>query len=224
MNKYNSIALSILILISGLGCKKVTLDPIPAASINIVNAISGGPIVKLGNVANDSVSYANIYKPFGLAVGTSLISVYQNNDLSKVFFNRTETIKAGELYSLFLTGQFPTVDTIFVKENLKAINDSVTGVRFINLSPNSGKINVTISATPSINEFSSIDYKQYSDFKMYPASAANTSYAFQIRSATTNVVLLSYTFTVGRFKYVTLVFRGINSGTPALSVGRVNHY
>ncbi len=147
-------------------------------------------------------------------------------DSTKVIANASLSFASGDLYSFYLAGQSTAVDTILRKETIPTFQDSSCGVRFINLSYNSSPIAVTLSTTPTVKEVTSLAYKAQSDFKTYSATAANNTYVFQVRDATTLALLGSYTLTVPRFFSCTLAWIGQTgaTGTNAPKVIRVNNY
>jgi hypothetical protein len=105
-----------------------------------------------------------------------------------------------------------------VKENIPYRTDTTAGIRFINLSPDSPPLNITLSTSPTVNEVSNLRYKQYTDFKSYPANY-NSSYIFQVRDTTGNL-LKSYTLRASSFPLfanITLVIRGLMNGSPAMN-------
>ncbi|NII27769.1 DUF4397 domain-containing protein [Pseudoflavitalea sp. X16] len=221
----------LVVTLLAYACKKETFTTTPVASLKIINTVTGGSIVKLGsyptNIAN------NAHADFGL-FPDSTIYVYPNGDSLHPWYNHASKdvlIEENQYYSLFLGGTPTDVTAKLIKENIPVRADSTAGIRFIHLSPNSGPVNVVLSTTPQVSEFFNIGYGEITDFKSFPATAANTSYTFQIINPSTNKVITSITMTgatvttyVPRFKNVTLVFRGKTTGTPAAGITRVNHY
>lgn len=220
----------ILMAMLSVACKKDTIETTPLASLRIINTVTGGSAVKLGSVS--TIVSNNTHTNFSI-LPKSNIYVYPTGDSLTPYYVAGKEIVIGEResYSLFLGGTPGSIAALLVKENISIRTDSTAGIRFINLSPNSPPVNVTLSTTPSVSEFLNIGYKDITDFKSYPATSANTSYTFQIRNATTDKIIASITMSgtsitnyVPRFKNVTLVLRGMPTGTPAAGITRVNHY
>jgi hypothetical protein len=121
------------------------------------------------------------------------------------------------MYSLYLAGQSPNLETILTKEEtypLYNVADSAFAVRVINLISNSGPLNITLSRSATVNEFEGLTYKQQANFKKYPLKAADATlgYTFQLRNQNGNL-LSTYRFSStnlaeGRFKANTLVLCG----------------
>ncbi len=229
MYKSNLFILAVL-LIFFTSCKKENAIINEYASLNIVNVIAGGKTALLNNnllgAANNGYSYYPI-EPGNISIyiwpyGDSLNPYYVSN---KVVMEKRKT------YTLFLGGVPGAVDPIFVNDEFIYQKDSVAAIRFVNLSPDAPAVNVTLSTSNTINEFSNIGYKEISDFKYFPATSTNTRYVFEVRNATTKTLLSSITMSgtslanfVPRFRYTTLVFRGKVSGSPTVGITRVNHY
>lgn len=228
-----------------MACKKEDKVFQSVATINVVNAAvdvvsvkastSEKPIVY--SKTTDVVNFgANRF--YSAARGSAQITVVATADTTKMLFNRKAELGIG-FYTLYLAGQNPNVDTLFRKEdNFPFIKtdvtrptstDSVVNVRFVNLSPNSPalKINVRNSTTNEVDNFS---YKSIGNWKAYPNKATGTTaYIFEIRNASTNAILLTYTFNAtatNRFLNVALVLKGLvgATGTNAFGVQVVNYF
>jgi len=216
--------MALVALLAG-SCKKSTVDVSPLASLNVTNVVVGGKTVKLNSNLVDSATNYN-YKAFGINPGNTNIYVYPTGDSTHPYYNQTVQTGNSGVYSLFLAGNVATqVDTIFALEAIPVRTDSSCGVRFANLSYNSGPILVTQSASPTVVEFG-LSYKQISIFKTYPALSNNGTYTFQVRDAGTNTILATYALTTPRFFNCTLVWKGMKGGTGTNVPGvlRVNNY
>jgi hypothetical protein len=226
MNYRNPFVFIAAVALLGGSCKKNTVAVAPLASLNITNAVVGGKNVKLNSdIADSAVNYN--YKAFGLNAAAG-IYVYPTGDSTHPYYTDSKTVTVnGGIYSLFLSGSITTqVDAILVKETIPAYSDSSCGVRFINLVYNGNPVIVTQTATPTVTDFSSLSYKQISSFKTYPALSTNGTYSFQVRDATTNAVLATYSLATPRFFNCTLVWKGMTGGTGGNVPGilRVNNY
>ena len=220
-------------------CKKTTIGIRPLASVNLVNATVNLAGVKAnfsweGNKGgiqyysqiSTTVGYATNYVYSVLAVPNVPLIVVSSADTTKTILQTSLTFNNGGIYTLYFSGIVGAVDTLLVPESLPGHTDSTCGVRFINLSFNSKPILVTQSITPTVMEFNSLSYKQYSDFKDYPASPNNKAYTFQVRDGGTNALLGTYSFSAPCFRNVTLAWVGQTggSGTYAPKLIRVNNY
>ncbi len=222
------------ILYSIISCRKYSDEILQLSSINIVHATNGALAVKVnyqgGSILyktyNDSINYgAN--KVYSVVANGSPLSIVSTSDTTTFLIKGKYVFSAGSTYSLYLAGQYPAaVDTVLAKDTINNYNDSLIGVRFINLSPNAGNVNVYLSGnlTP---EFANINYKQSSAFLAYGAKSNVTSLVFQVKDPATNTVLTSYTLSststpklaASRFHNITIVLRGLKNGSGTTALG-----
>ncbi len=212
-------------------CTKNDVQTTPLASLNIINATVGSTTIK-ANFTNKtnvfsgtvlSVAYGsnNAYTiPAGSATPVTILATA---DTLHPVYNTPINAPAGTYYSLYLAGQVGAVDAVLYPESFKVHQDSTFSVRIVNLSYNSGPINMTLSTSTTTNEIAGVAYKSVSDFKNYPATYKITSYTFQLRDATTNALLGSQAYTTAasmpRFQNITLVLKGAVGGTGANALG-----
>jgi len=222
----------LLLIAMFLSCKKDEIETTPLTSFTMVNAVVGGAGVKLGNntttVANTSAS-ANANTSgtqMSLLAGENDLYLWPVGDSLHPYFVQNKFVSAGrETYSVFLCGLPGATEGIVIKENIPYRTDSTAGIRFINLSPNSTPLNITLSTSTTVNEVSNLAYKQYTDYKSYPG-LYNSAYTFQVRAAANpNTVLASFaltTVTVPRFANITVVIREMPGSPFRLRTTRVN--
>lgn len=234
-----SLALIVNMLIFTLACNKSNTTINSPASLNIINAISNSqPVIPvLGTTGSiqyfsaTTVSYGTgqLYSPIS---GPNSIYIVQGTDTANPklrLFNGTLDLAAGDIYSFFVGGDTTNTDTLFVQDHIPVHNDSTTGVRFVNLSPGSGPISITLDGNPaSQTEFDGLGYKKISSFKTYPANlgASGSQYVFVIRDQATGDSLTSYFWNGFLFKNNTIVISGSEdpaSSTP-LMLFQVNNY
>ena len=230
--KYFIFSLLLSFIISTIGgCKKESPAEYPLASVKIVNTITGGQPAKLNN---DPVViiWPNWYSDVSFNVGDANLYIWPETDSLQPYYVSSKTkLETNGVYTLFLGGMPEEPTSIFVKEDFPSRTDSIAAIRFINFAPGGPAVNVTLSTSPDVNEFSNVAYEGITEFKDFPATNANTSYVFDVRDAGTNEVLASLTMegidinlSVPRFRYVTLVFYGHVGGTPEPGISRINHY
>ena len=233
----------IFVVLLFASCKKDTTIP-QRASINIIHATVGIPTLKVNYFGSTIIYAAFTSGPGALAYGTNTVvsvspgstpvTIVSSTDTLNPIYNSPVATSGGDVYSLYLAGQSTAAEAVLVKETnipIHSLTDSTCGIRFINLSYNSAPVNVTLSTTTTVNEFTNVAYKSISDFKSYPAAVVNSTYTFQVRNST-GTLLASYVFTgastaaVPRFLNVTLAFIGQIGGTGANvpNLVRVNNY
>lgn len=224
INQYILAFFSILMLVS---CKKEEIKTSPLTSLMIGNYVAGGTSVKLGSNATTIANNNANGTAMALIAGSNDLYVWPVGDSLHPYYTQSKFASSdGEVYSLFLGGIPTAVDAILIKETIPHRTDSTAGIRFINLSPNSTPLNITLSTTPTVNEVSNLAYKSYTEFKTY-AGLYNSAYTFQVRAANNpNTVLTTFALTaaqVPRFANITVVIRGMVGASPAIGTTRVNN-
>lgn len=224
-------------------------------TINVVNASVGAGALKVNSYGRNinwsfltgtdgAVNYASnmVYTLFNQ--NSYPFVVVPALDTLKTVFREPIPNETGTMYTLFTTGQNPNYESVLIKEATipYGLTDSVVAVRFINLSPNSPAINITLENSPTVIVESNLSYKKLSSFKnlqllkIIPPG----SITFQVRDAATNGILTTYTLPVtaslpyssvtiakARFNSITLVIKGLSGtsvGTNAYSIFPVAHF
>ncbi|MCS3800119.1 hypothetical protein [Niastella sp. OAS944] len=227
MEHKNKLITLLCAIISITSCKKYKIESYSLTSLTAVNAVVGGVGMKIGSravtIGNNNFAQISLFQ------GSNDLYFWPVADSLHPYFSDSKFVTEDrEIYSLFVCGQAGSTEGVIIKEDIPYRTDSTAGIRFINLSPNSTPLNITLSTTPTINEVSNLAYKQYTEFKTYPGFY-NSAYTFQIRDASAaspSAPLATFsltTSTVPRFSNVTLVIRGLVGTTPALGVTRVNN-
>lgn len=228
--RYMSYMLSVICIM--LACKKKFANPEPLASITIANLVTPGSVAKLGThfTAIQNIN-PNGAANFALPAGENRLYVWPVGDSLHPFYDGWITTRGQEIYSLLLTGSPGSIASLLIKENLPQRTDSVFGVRFINLSPESPAVKVTLASSPETSEFENVAYKGVTEFKTYAAFAGITEYSFQVRDVATNALISTFkiagpTRSAGlpRFGNISLVLRGRIGGSPAAGISRINHF
>jgi hypothetical protein len=218
-------------LIPNLACRKAPPFSQGSATLTIANVLVEGQAVKLSS--HTQVINNNAFAHVGLPPGATDLYVFPIADSLKPYYisSKALQVKEGEIYTLFLGGLAETPNIILLQEALPQHIDSSMGVRFVNLSPGSPSVNITLSKSPTIQEFTEIEYQQVTKFQSYPITSGFKSYTFQVRETNTSKLITSLTLSgtnlatgLPRFKNVTLVLRGLVGGPPAAGITRINHY
>ena len=205
-------------MVALVACKKNGINTRSLASLTVTNVAVNGPAIRVGDNLNRINNNSSLQ--LGLYAGDNELYVWPVGDSANPFYTSPKFFAAeGSVHSLFIGGQSPNISGVLVKDNIPYHTDSTSGVRIINLVPKSTPLNITLSTSPTINEVTGLAYLQYTDFKIYPAKASNASYTFQIRKASDNTILFNYLLPTPRFTNVTLVIRGVTTG----SITRVNN-
>jgi len=225
-------------------CIKTITDP-GTSALTIVNAIpnSNALITNFwGNTGSQiqnsdtlqyystalQIYYAN-WSELSSYSGKTTLSLPQISDTTTSLTNLNLNLQIGSIYSLFITGSDTThVDTLFTKDNIPYYpysGDSLTGVRFINLSTGSLPILITLQGdtthTPIANN---ISYKTVTSFQQLSANsnALLNGYTFEFRDAASDSVITTVSFNTRTythlfpFKSVTICLIGQPGATASV--------
>jgi hypothetical protein len=242
--KLSQYVLIIVVLLTlNLSCSKSSyvVDAAPNSALTAVNAVIGSNPVIVNFTNNipvqtyysttQRISYGSSYE-YSIVSNSTPVTVFQTTDTLHPEFQGTLQFQPNLIYSLFLSGVYNSQnqpDTLLTVDNppYYPASDSMTGVRFVNLSPGSNPIAVNIKGNANGSEVSNLAYKAITSFKAYPATSKITQYIFEIRDATSGVLLTSYSYNkLARFKNVTVVLSGMNggAGSNAIRTFLVNNY
>lgn len=226
----------ILVVVTMLlaSCKKDTVDAPTSFTLYVVNgsmgtkAITNFAAAPKINYQNRSINYVQTGQH--VQVKDSAAALY--------LVNQGYEYNKG-VYTLFIYGDSTNAQAILKEETdlpfipndkLYTSTDSVVNVRFINLSPNSVPLKIKIS-TATTNEADALAYKEITTWRAFKAApAATTTYSIQIRNATTDALITTYSFAANatkRFKNVTLMIRGLmgtTTGVNAFGVTEINYF
>lgn len=257
----NSTIIAMIISLLVTGCKKSPEILPPGASLNIIAAIPDAGLLygsfagteQLASYRSSSRLNYNSYNGTGLNTnlfnrppGDQRLAFYRQGDTAhpeKPFIAVTIPLKASGIYSLFLVGTSSNPDTLLTTDHIPtySLQDSVTGIRFMNLSPGSNPITINIAGMPPGSEVEELPYKSYTTFKAYPATANINDYTFEFRDKASGTLLATYK-TSKMNKYVstaritevntwlfrssTFVFLGLPNGVgpQAQTVNIINHF
>jgi hypothetical protein len=216
------------------GCKKDTVHAPTSFTMYIVNAGINSKIQT--NFTNAGVVIYNNRGQY-LVQSDQQVSIADTTALSTPLINTSYSYDKG-VYTVFVAGQSPTFEAILKDETdlpfipndkIYSSTDSVVNVRFINLSPNSVPLKIKVS-TSATNEADALAFKEITTWRPFKATASTTAYSIQIRNASTDALVTSYSFVcnaTNRFKNVTLMVRGLQgttSGANAFGVTSINYF
>lgn len=227
----NTFIILLCAILTHVSCKKDTVEIMPLANITIVNAVLDGNVLKVNNFLRDSVLGYNA-RNFSVKTGNQQFYMFPAGDSLNPFFKGVFTLDAGNIYSMYLSGMSKAPDTLWVKENnMPYYNDSTIGVRFINLSTDSGPLSFTLASDPGTNLHTNLLYRGITGMVKLPLSAVviASTVTFQVRDANKKV-LASYVLPArasrvyqnisiqnSRNRNITLVVAGLQGTTSAVN-------
>lgn len=231
-----------------LSCTKQSAPP-SNASLTLINAIPGSSPSLVPNFSGPgSLTWFNnalklVYGTWsstyttGNYSGEQSLAIYHFPDTtahSTPLMNMTLNLPAGTIHTLFLTGTMSAPDTLFTTDTppYHPPSDSSMGIRFVNLSPGRAPISVNITGNAYGSEVSSLAYKGITGFKNYPATAAISSYSFELRDAATGTLITSIPVTginsaannQRRYRNLTLALMGLPGDPTTLKTTLISAY
>jgi len=240
MNMKPSLYFSAFILIMTASCAR-TADVSGSSSLTIVNAVTGSNSLVTnftGSVGSKNASsfiyYSSAlqipygsFQEIGSYTGRTPLSISDITDTMNSVFYGTLTLPVGSIHTLFMTGTLTTPDSLFTADIVPYYpyyGDSLTGVRFVNLSPGSTPVTVDLQGvTDSIPVLSGLSYKTVSAFQPFSANtnAMNNGYTFEFRDGLGNV-LTSTGLNILPFKSQTLALYG--NAANGYAIMAINNY
>ena len=169
---------------------------------------------------------------FNAFVGNQRLALFKYPDTTtkdKPVYDLNLDLEQGSMSTLFLVGPADAPDNLLVRDQppFHAPLDSTMAFRFVNLSPGSGAVSVTIQGQ-SGNEADQLSYKGITGFKNYAVRKANNTYVFEFRDGGSGTLLGTYTANVQdqkvglnitnrmRYRNFTLILYG----QPGVSTGK----
>ena len=215
------------IIVTLLSCSDDDGNFARVASLKVVHAVNDLSSV-IVNSAGDSISYSTSNskvsfgsnRRYGITTDREqeLIIVPESDTLNIIYQDILELEPAG--YSLFLIGSAGNEDNLLVQDNFRQIQDSVVGVRFINLSPGASALNIGLSGVTS-NEVTGLGYKNLTEYFEFPATSADGPYAFEFKDDAGNVLT---TFNLTPIAKRNLTLAVVGPDNLALSVSQINNF
>ncbi|MDB5019673.1 MAG: hypothetical protein JWQ28_800 [Pedobacter sp.] len=96
------------------------------------------------------------------------------------------TFVAGEHNSLFVIGPADSLDYFTIKDDINVKDPNQVKIKFLNLSPNAGSLNLEIALLGTVTSFPGLGYKQFSDYRSFNAG---TIYTLTLKDSVTNNIV-----------------------------------
>lgn len=213
------IALSLLVITTIFSaCKKDWDDtPIEAAGIGYVHASPGTGSLDfvLDNSKIGNFTYTNDRGYYAAYPGTRIIGVAKKDSL-KYLTSGTATLKGGSFYSAFVVDTLKSTKILLVEDDLKAPETDKAKVRFINLSPGSGKLDLAVEG----NATALFTAKAFKEYSTYSSVNPSESYTFQVKEAGSATVKASLpAVKIEKGKIYTIWAKGLSSTTDSTKFG-----
>lgn len=188
-----------------------------ANSVSFIRLFHAAPLVGLVNVyANDKLIAENLrYKDFTeyLTVPPTLyqIKVVLSRDNSTVILEERINLIQNIIYTAAVTGK-DEITVELISDTMKEDNESIAGIRFINLSPDSTMFDIYIDGRLII---CGMMYKEVSGYLMLNPGV----YSMSVKETSTGKNLLEDPrFTLRGGDYYAAYFVGLTTSKPPLQV------
>lgn len=182
--------------------------------IRILNASPNSPAVDIyldNKLMVQNLAYTEFSKYMVVSPGDLNIKIYPAGQKIDPVLNITVNIPSGFTFNMAIIGLFPNISIYDIPEPSTPNKFNRACIRFINLSPNSPAIDLTLPDGTKI--FNNIKYKDYSIYACIPPG----TYTLQIRLAGTNNILLTITnVQLMANKYYSLYLVGLANNSPPL--------
>lgn len=200
-----------------VSCKKPSNDKDPElqSAVNVVNALVGlkpvGFFINGSKVVGDPLEYTGESGYFITFPGTRKFDAIETTGSD--YFLKTEfEFKQNTYHTVFMTGEAGSVTTLFTQDDLSAPPAGKAKVRFVNLSPDSG--NLSLSLKNGTLLFPDQDFKTASEFKVIDPGV----YDLQLKTIG-GTVLTERNVTVNAGSIYTVWVKGLQSGTANSPIG-----
>lgn len=207
-------------------------------SVKVVHAAVDFPPVYINYVGrditfrNNSILSYRSSRRYTIPTGIDRdIRIVNAEDTLSQLLNQTVNLGAGDIQTLFLAGQGENTEILLVEDDVLVLKDSLVGVRFINLSPDSGPVSIGVAGEDA-DLARDLAFKDASVFNAVGATIADGVYQFEFKDANDNVIAMTTMDPLPRrnkplFKNLTFALIGLvndGQGGSTLSVIQINNF
>ncbi|MGZ3943890.1 MAG: DUF4397 domain-containing protein [Mucilaginibacter sp.] len=156
------------------------------------------------------IAYGTGLDYFRVFAGLRNINFYTYGVMNQVFTD-TATIKANNIYSLFLANKATQSDLVLLNDTINQPPANMASIRFVDLSPDAPHVDLVL------NNNTEVANKTYKGFSSFLPVTGNTSYNIQVKETGTGTVLATLNgVTLNTNLVYTIIFSGlVEGGTPA---------
>jgi hypothetical protein len=202
----------LLLLSSCLKDNTVNYNP-PAALVSFFQASPDETALDLyfnNNKVNlGPIAYGTGLDYFRAYAGLRTVNFYTYGVMDKVYSD-TVTIKANNVYSLFLTNKPNQPEMVLLNDTINQPPANMATVRFVNLSPDAPNVDLVLNGTTTVTN------KPYKGFSSFLPVAGNAAYTIQVKQTGTSTVLATLSgVTLNTNLVYTVIFSGLVSGTTS---------
>lgn len=199
--------ITFLVLLGFAGCKKQTVIDNNFATLQIygwttdpsvvVVSLKETPLLKYREALPVTPYQTTIPKVF-ITEPRQPVSFFAFPDTlpgSKPVMKLQLELEKKKIYSLYVGGEPPSLDTVLIEENFPEITkaDGKTGFRFLNLMKGD-PVSINFAGEPHGSIAANVPYMGVTEFKMYPITEGMTPFIVEVRDAVTQELLVSREF------------------------------
>jgi hypothetical protein len=217
------------------------------AKINVINAVVTGGNAKV-NVSPKKMYWNSL--PDNQVLGgftlgrlfmvpadrSTVMQVAPVSDTTKIWYDNTSQLKSGKVYTLYLSGTPGDVKSLlheeigFPKPIIRDVikptpaADSIVNIRFTNLSVSVPDVDINLVGGGKVT--GNLGYRQFTDFKAYPATSGYDYYTFEVRRSSDKELIATYDFPAYDFlfKSVVVFMMGIYDPAYELPLAYTDRY
>jgi hypothetical protein len=189
LKSFNRIAAILCLAIASTGLNSCTKDDSSVPEISGLTVVNASPTLGTYNVYLNTTKVSTAALPFTgtipyfqITPGSNSVMFTTANSTTSLL-TKVVTLEADKAYSLFLIDKAEKLDGLLVSDDLGATATDKALVRFINLSPDAGTLDLVQTGVSTL--VTGQAYKGYSPFSAVEAK----TYSFDIEDKTTGTVL-----------------------------------
>ncbi|SEQ89720.1 DUF4397 domain-containing protein [Pedobacter rhizosphaerae] len=191
--------------------------PIEAAGIGFIHASPGTAALDfvLDNQKIKSFTYTQDFGYYAAYPGTRLVGVAKKDSL-KYVTNATANLISGKFYSVFVADTLKSTKLLVIEDDLKAPATDKANIRFINLSPGSPALDLSIQG----KDAALFTGKAFKEFTTFSSIDPSESYTFEVKqTGTTTVKATLPSIKIEKGKIYTIWAKGLSSRTDSTQFG-----
>lgn len=198
MKNKSLLCLLVVILLGIISCSddQEQVFP-PSGSLKVVHGAMNAPGVHIGyfNSENEIVYSANPILSFGRTQRFTIpadeersVRFVNSNDTTSTILNTELNLKAGQIITLFLTGDSIELSATLIGDiGHTTIRDSINTVRFVNMTSDVNSLNVSLDGSDT-NIASDLTFSQPTDFIEFDATLENLNYTFNFINGSGDII------------------------------------
>lgn len=160
-----------------------------------------------------NLKFGDVSQYTTLPAGKHSIEVYPAGQKTNPLFRTEANIDPASYYNLAIIGMVPNITMYLIPEPPSSQNFGRPCIRFVNLSPDSEEVDLTMQNGMKL--FENVNYKGASVYACVPAG----TYTFQLRPYNTdNVIASVQDVSLQPDTYYTLYAAGLREGSPSLEM------